>query len=109
MQVFEQDVPKALDILGDILQNSNLDERAIERERDVILREMQEVGGFRVGVGVPGWAVALQEVGGWGDRGCWVGLAVWWQHGVVLAARAREVWSSGGRAGRAVPSVCCLR
>jgi hypothetical protein len=41
--VFEKDVPKALDILADILQNSNLEERAIERERDVILREMQEV------------------------------------------------------------------
>lgn len=42
-KVFEKDVPKALEILADILQNSNLDERAIERERDVILREMQEV------------------------------------------------------------------
>lgn len=42
-KVFEKDVPKALDILSDILQNSNLDERSIERERDVILREMQEV------------------------------------------------------------------
>ena len=44
-KVFEKDVPQALDILADILQNSNLEERAIERERDVILREMQEVGG----------------------------------------------------------------
>lgn len=42
-KVFEKDVPKALEILADILQNSNLEERAIERERDVILREMQEV------------------------------------------------------------------
>lgn len=39
-------VPQAVDILSDILQNSNLDERAIERERDVILREMQEVEGM---------------------------------------------------------------
>ena len=39
-------VPQALDILSDILQNSNLDERAIERERDVILREMQEIEGM---------------------------------------------------------------
>lgn len=42
-KVFEKDVPKALDILGDILQNSNLDEAAIERERGVILREMEEI------------------------------------------------------------------
>ncbi|KAL4428026.1 hypothetical protein ABPG75_002115 [Micractinium tetrahymenae] len=45
-KVFEKDVPKALEILADILQNSNLEERAIERERDVILREMQEVEGI---------------------------------------------------------------
>ncbi|KAL4550904.1 hypothetical protein Ndes2526B_g08997 [Nannochloris sp. 'desiccata'] len=45
-KVFDQDVPKALDILSDILQNSNLDERAIERERGVILREMQEIEGM---------------------------------------------------------------
>lgn len=45
-KVFEKDVPQALDILADILQNSNLEERAIERERDVILREMQEVEGI---------------------------------------------------------------
>lgn len=45
-KVFEKDVPKALEILSDILQNSNLDDRAIERERDVILREMQEVEGI---------------------------------------------------------------
>uniref|UniRef100_A0A1B6GLP2 Mitochondrial-processing peptidase subunit beta n=2 Tax=Cicadellinae TaxID=33370 RepID=A0A1B6GLP2_9HEMI len=37
------DVPKALDILADILQNSKLGEAEIERERGVILREMQEV------------------------------------------------------------------
>merc|ERR1711871_733775 len=38
--VFKQDVPQALDILSDILQNSLLDEGAINRERGVILREM---------------------------------------------------------------------
>ena len=42
-QVFKDDVPKAVDILGDILQNSLLDNAAIEEERSVILREMQEV------------------------------------------------------------------
>ena len=42
-KVFKADVPKAVDILSDILQNSRLEESAIQRERDVILREMQEV------------------------------------------------------------------
>lgn len=42
-KVFKNDVPKAMEILADILQNSLLDEKAIERERDVILREMEEV------------------------------------------------------------------
>ena len=32
-----------MEILSDILQNSKLDEGAIERERDVILRELEEV------------------------------------------------------------------
>ncbi|KAF8895118.1 Metalloenzyme, LuxS/M16 peptidase-like protein [Infundibulicybe gibba] len=40
---FRQDVPKAVDIISDILQNSKLENPAIERERDVILREQQEV------------------------------------------------------------------
>ena len=44
-RVFSGDVASAVDILADILQNSKLDEAAIERERDVILREMQEVEG----------------------------------------------------------------
>ena len=34
---------KTVDILQDILQNSKLEEQAIERERDVILRESEEV------------------------------------------------------------------
>eukprot|EP00884_Botryococcus_braunii_P002739 jgi/Botrbrau1/12466/Bobra.0169s0013.1 len=42
-RVFNKDVPKAIEILSDILQNSRLDQAAIERERDVILKEMQEV------------------------------------------------------------------
>ncbi|KAH8831279.1 Metalloenzyme, LuxS/M16 peptidase-like protein [Flagelloscypha sp. PMI_526] len=40
---FRKDVPLAVDIISDILQNSKLDSAAIERERDVILREQQEV------------------------------------------------------------------
>jgi len=40
---FSKDTDKAVDILSDIIQNSKLEEQAIERERNVILREMQEV------------------------------------------------------------------
>lgn len=42
-KVFKNDVPKAMEILSDILLNSTHDVGAIDRERDVILREMQEV------------------------------------------------------------------
>ncbi|XP_078340275.1 mitochondrial-processing peptidase subunit beta-like [Crassostrea virginica] len=38
-----KDVEKAIDILSDIIQNSKLDEVDIHNERDVILREMEEV------------------------------------------------------------------
>ena len=38
-----KDVGNAVDIISDILQNSKLDSSAVERERDVILREQQEV------------------------------------------------------------------
>lgn len=40
---FNNDVPATVDILSDILQNSKLEPQAIERERDVILREQEEV------------------------------------------------------------------
>ncbi|KAJ2891641.1 putative mitochondrial-processing peptidase subunit beta protein [Zalerion maritima] len=40
---FNKNVPQCVDILADILQNSKLEESAIERERDVILRESEEV------------------------------------------------------------------
>lgn len=39
----KRDVGKAVNILSDILLNSKLEEGAIERERGVILREMEEV------------------------------------------------------------------
>ena len=42
-KAFRQDVPQAVDIVSDILQNSKLEETKIERERDVILREQVEV------------------------------------------------------------------
>lgn len=44
-KVMDKDVPRALDILADILQNSSFNENRINRERDVILREMEEVEG----------------------------------------------------------------
>jgi processing peptidase subunit beta len=40
---FKKDVPQAIDILADILQNSNFDEAAVTAERDTILREMESV------------------------------------------------------------------
>ncbi|KAI4146847.1 MAG: hypothetical protein LQ340_005787 [Diploschistes diacapsis] len=40
---FNSDVPSTVSILSDILQNSKLEKAAIERERDVILREQEEV------------------------------------------------------------------
>lgn len=40
---FSKDIEKAVDILADILLNSKFGEEEIERERSVILREMQEV------------------------------------------------------------------
>jgi len=42
-KVFKQDVPKAIDILSDILVNSKFDEKSLESERSTILREMEEV------------------------------------------------------------------
>merc|ERR1712014_33153 len=40
---FSKDLDRAVEILSDIIQNSTLGEQEIERERGVILREMQEV------------------------------------------------------------------
>ena len=42
-KAFRQDVPQSVEILSDILQNSKLDAGAVEQERDVILREQEEV------------------------------------------------------------------
>uniref|UniRef100_A0A3P9LJV2 Mitochondrial-processing peptidase subunit beta n=1 Tax=Oryzias latipes TaxID=8090 RepID=A0A3P9LJV2_ORYLA len=42
-KAFSKDLPRAVEILADIIQNSTLGEAEIERERGVILREMQEV------------------------------------------------------------------
>ncbi|GAA5856130.1 hypothetical protein JCM8547_002995 [Rhodosporidiobolus lusitaniae] len=40
---FAEDVPKAVEVISDILTGSKLEAGAIERERDVILREQEEV------------------------------------------------------------------
>ena len=42
-KVFKKDVRRAMDILSDILLKSQIDPRAVQRERNVILREMEEV------------------------------------------------------------------
>merc|ERR1711981_1093583 len=42
-KAFNADVPATVNILSDILQNSKLETSAINRERDVILRESEEV------------------------------------------------------------------
>lgn len=45
-KVLKKDVPKAVELLSDILTNSTFSQAAVERERDVILREMEEVEGI---------------------------------------------------------------
>ena len=42
-KVLKKDVPRAVELLSDILTNSTFSQAAVERERDVILREMEEV------------------------------------------------------------------
>lgn len=42
-KVNKEHVPNAVELLSDILQNSNMTEDAIDRERDVIVREMAEI------------------------------------------------------------------
>jgi len=42
-KAFSKDLPQAVEILADIIQNSKLGDQEIERERGVILREMEEI------------------------------------------------------------------
>merc|ERR1719238_2165339 len=42
-KVLKKDVPQAVELLSDILLNSTFSQAAVERERDVIMREMEEV------------------------------------------------------------------
>jgi processing peptidase subunit beta len=44
-KVLGKDVPRAMNVLADILQVSKLDDKRIDSERGVILREMEEVEG----------------------------------------------------------------
>ena len=91
-KVFKKDVPLAVDILSDILQKSNLDEKSIQRERNVILREMREVsisGHCNTLVGSPGCARLGSQYRPSRPQGQWpfgpVGL---WQLLVVLQPSA---------------------
>jgi hypothetical protein len=72
-QVLKKDVGKAVEILADILQHSDLDEGAIERERNVILREMQEARRAAPLSSFSGPLPCLLSVGLWRmacDEGC---------------------------------------
>nr|CEL69335.1 TPA: Mitochondrial-processing peptidase subunit beta [Neospora caninum Liverpool] len=42
-KAFKKDLPQCVDILSDILLNSTIDEEAVQMEKHVILREMEEV------------------------------------------------------------------
>lgn len=44
-KVLKDDVPFAVDLLADIIQNSSFDKNAIEKERQIILQELEEVEG----------------------------------------------------------------
>ncbi|XP_043934456.1 cytochrome b-c1 complex subunit 1, mitochondrial [Protopterus annectens] len=43
IKAMAKDLPKVVEILADVLQNNILSESEIERQRDVILREMEEI------------------------------------------------------------------
>lgn len=51
-KVFKEDLERGLEVLSDILINSRLDEGAVQRERDVIIREMEEVNKQQEEVGL---------------------------------------------------------
>ncbi|CAI5767345.1 cytochrome b-c1 complex subunit 1, mitochondrial [Podarcis lilfordi] len=45
MKALAKDLPKAIEILADVVQNSSYEDSQIEKERNVILQEMQELDG----------------------------------------------------------------
>lgn len=42
MKILSKDLPKAVEILADVIQNWNLDDSQIEKQRNIILQEMKE-------------------------------------------------------------------
>nr|XP_020653727.1 cytochrome b-c1 complex subunit 1, mitochondrial [Pogona vitticeps] len=42
MKALSKDLPKAIEILGDVIQNWNLEDSQIEKQRNVILQEMED-------------------------------------------------------------------
>lgn len=42
IKALSKDLPKAVELLADIVQNCSLEDSQIEKERDVILQELQE-------------------------------------------------------------------
>lgn len=84
-KVFKKDVPKALDILSDIIQNSHLSEAAIEHERGTILREMQEVCGV--------WLRQLPSRAGHANETTVASALVWCLfEGLVMGQLAQDHW-----------------
>lgn len=59
-KVFKEDLGRGLEILSDILMNSLIDGGAVDRERDVIIREMEEVNKqqeeVRAGCEISSWS-----------------------------------------------------
>ncbi|XP_053576697.1 cytochrome b-c1 complex subunit 1, mitochondrial [Bombina bombina] len=45
IKALSKDLPKAVEILADVVQNSSLEDSQIEKQREVILREMKEIDG----------------------------------------------------------------
>lgn len=45
MKALSKDLPKAVEILADVVQNCSLEDSQIEKERNVILQEMKEIDG----------------------------------------------------------------
>ena len=94
--VLKKDVPKALDVLADIVQNSTYSAAAVDKERGVILKELAKSGGDVNQVWAPAWI----RVGGSGV--CSVGACVRVVWGAPCFG-AEWVWVTGLR------SLCCHR
>lgn len=62
-KVFKKDLGRGLEILSDILMNSLIDANAVHRERDVILREMEEVNKQQEEVRATGMPCCARQCG----------------------------------------------